>query len=148
MTATFATAEWAADLAEQLQDSAPVRTDSVTWVFGPLLLLVEADAGHGFEATALRIDLHEGSIRSVDIVSPDELARSPLAIVGSLARWKSVFDGSLSIVDGLLESKLLMRGDLPTLARHRSLLNGIAAVGGQLDTAWPQEQEPAAATAG
>ena len=148
MSASFASSEWAEQLRAGLQDSAPVRTDSMTWIFGPIVFVVDADAEHGLEATALRLDVHEGSVRGVTVVDPDDAARSPFAIGGSLARWKAIFGGSLSIVDGILESKLRARGDLPTLARHRGLLDAIATVGGALDTSWQDENEPAAATAG
>lgn len=148
MTASFASQEWADLLGSRLQDSAPVRTGSMSWVFGPLMLVVDADAEHGFEATAVRLDLHEGSLRGVTRLSPDEAARAPFAIGGSLARWQAVFAGQLSLVDGILQSKLRMRGDLPTLARHRDLLDAITTAGGELETSWPQEQEPAAASAG
>lgn len=147
MTATFASEPWAASLAEGLQQSAAVRTESMTWVHGPILLVVDADAEHGLDATALRLDLHEGSVRDVRVVDPTGAARAPFAVGGSLARWKAVFGGALSLVDGVLESKLRVRGDLPTLARHRSLLDAIAAVGGELETQWQDEQAPAAAPA-
>lgn len=148
MTATFASPDWARSLATRLEESAAVRTGSVTWVHGPLLLVIDRDEEHGLEPTALRIDLHEGAVRGVDVVHPATARLSPFAIGGSLARWKAVFAGSLPLVDGVLESKLRVRGDLPTLARHRALLDAIAAVGWELDTAWQDEQEPASASAG
>jgi putative sterol carrier protein len=148
MSATFASQEWADSLGAHLLDSASVRTDSITWVYGPLLLVVDADAEHGLEATAIRIDLHEGSVRGVELIDHDDVVRAPFAIGGSLARWKAVFGGELKIVDAILESKLRARGDLPTLVRHRTLLDGIATAGASLTTKWQDEQEPAAAPAG
>jgi putative sterol carrier protein len=148
MSATFASQEWADSFATHLLDSASVRTDSMTWVYGPLLLVVDADAEHGLEATAIRLDQHEGAVRGVEVIDHDDVVRAPFAIGGSLARWKAVFGGQLSIVDGVLESKLRVRGDLPTLVRHRTLLEGIATAGAALATQWQDEQEPAAAPAG
>lgn len=148
MTATFASPDWARSLATRLEESAAVRTGCVTWVHGPLLLVIDGDEEHGLDATALRIHLHEGAVRGVEVADPSAARRSPFAIGGSLARWKAVFGGSLSLVDGVLESKLRVRGDLPTLARHRALLDAIAAAGGELDTTWQDEQEPASASAG
>jgi hypothetical protein len=142
---TFASKDWAESLGSRLQESARVRTESVTWVFGPIAFVIDADAEHGVAATALRLDVHEGSVRSVSTITHAEAARCPFAIGGSLARWKAAFGGSLSIVDGILESKLRSRGDLPTLARHRAMLVAIAATAGELDTAWQDESEPAKA---
>jgi len=148
MSASFASAAWVDSLATALQGSAKVRTESMSWVFGPLLLVVDADAEHGLEATGIRIDLHEGSVDGVTLVSPqDERVLAPFSIGGSLARWKAAFAGSLDLVDAILESKLRVRGDLPTITRHRALLAAIAATGGEVETSWQDEQEPVGATA-
>lgn len=148
MTATFASPDWADRLATSLQDSARVRTESMSWVFGPLLLIVDADDEHGFEATGLLLDLHEGSCRAVASTPASSAPLTPFSISGSLATWKSVSDGTLDVVDAILDSKLRSRGDLPTLARHRALLGAVVATAGGLETTWPQEQEPVAAPAG
>lgn len=148
MIASFASDAWVEQLATRLQESASVRTESMSWVFGPLALVVDADAEHDLEATAIRIDLHEGASRGVTVISPAEASRAPFVLGGSLGRWKSVFDGSLPLVDAVLDSRLRATGDLPTLARHRELLAAIAAAGGSVETAWQDEQEPASASAG
>lgn len=148
MTASFASTAWAEQFATRLQESASVRTESMSWVFGPLAFVVDADPEHGLEATAIRIDLHEGASRGVEIVSAAEGSRAPFVLGGSLARWKSIFDGSLTLVDAVLDSRLRATGDLPTLARHRGLLTAVAAAGGEVETAWQDEQEPASASAG
>lgn len=141
MTASFASQEWANSLGTHLQESATVRTESVTWIFGPIDLVVDGDSEQGTEATAMRLDVHEGSVRSVRVVAADQTGRVPFAIGGSIARWQAVFGGSLDLVDGALEAKLRVRGDLPTLARHRSLLAAITVAGREVATTWP---EPAA----
>ena len=147
MSATFASQEWADSLGVHLNESASVRTESMSWVFGPIMLVVDADEEHGLTRTAVRIDLHEGTVRGVAVAPAENAARVPFAIGGSLARWKAVFGGELPFVDGVLQSRLRVRGDLPTLVRHRGLLDAIAAAGGELATVWQDEQEPAAAQA-
>jgi hypothetical protein len=144
---SFASKDWADSLGSRLQESARVRTDSVTWVHGPIALVVDASAEHGFEATALRVELHEGTIRSVSVIEPAAAVRCPFVIGGSLVHWEAVVGGKLSIVDGILESKLRSRGDLPTLVRHRGLLDAMAATAGELDTTWQHLEEPAGAKA-
>lgn len=144
MTATFASKDWAERLSDRLQESARVRTESMSWIYGPLTLVVDADAEAGLEATALQLDLHEGSVRSVAVVEPANAARSPFAIGGSLARWKAALGGGgLSLVDGVLESKLRVRGDLPTLTRHRALLEAIAGAAAEVETTWPGDDAAA-----
>ncbi len=147
MASSFASQEWATEFGARLQESARVRTESMSWVFGPLVLLVDADGEHGVDATAIRIDLHEGAVRGVEVVRAADAGRSPFVLGGSLARWKAVFAGSPAFVDAVLDSRLRAAGDLPTLARHRDLLAAIAAAGGEVDTTWQDEQAEAAAPA-
>jgi hypothetical protein len=147
MSATFASQEWAASLAGLLREDARVRTESVTWVFGPVLLVVDPDAEHGFDGAALLLDLHEGDLRGISLVELQDEQRMPFAIGGSLARWKAMFGGQLAIIDGILESKLRVRGDLPTLVRHRALLEAITRVGATVATSW-QDEAVEATTAG
>jgi len=148
MSATFASQEWADSLAVHLHDSAAVRTESISWVHGPLLLVIDADVEHGVESVGVRIDLHEGSVRSVTLVPAEDARLCPFAVGGSIARWKAVFvDRSLSLVDGVLESRLRLRGDLPTFARHRGLLDAVAVAAAGIETIWQDELEPAAAPA-
>ncbi|MEO6866543.1 MAG: hypothetical protein ABI200_00820 [Gaiellales bacterium] len=147
MSASFASQAWIDQLNEGLQSAAAVRTESMSWIFGPLLFVVDADEEHGLERTGIRIDLHEGSIRAVELTDGSEEQRVPFAIGGGLARWKATFSTGASIVDQILGSKLRVRGDLPTLGRHRALLAAITSAGGAIETSWQDDQEPANAQA-
>lgn len=138
MTATFASREWADALRTALADSADVRTRSMSWIFGPLRLVVDADEALGMAATAVRLDLHEGSVRGVDVTPAADAAPAPFTIGGSMARWKAIFDGSLDLVDAITDSRLRATGDLPTLARHRDLFAAVAAAGSSVETTWPE----------
>ncbi|MBC7460727.1 MAG: hypothetical protein H7287_05145 [Thermoleophilia bacterium] len=147
MSVTFASQEWADSLAVQLRGDAQVRTESVTWIFGPIVVAIDADPEHGLEATAIRIDVFEGDVQGVELIPADSADRLPFVVGGSLARWKSVFAGQLAIGDGILQSRLRVRGDLPTLTRHRALLDAVARVGASIETTW-QDELVDAATAG
>src|SRR5688572_5311877 len=114
MSSTFASPEWAAELATRLRDDARVRTESVTWVHGPLALVVDPETPDG-TATALRIDLHEGSVGDVDVMEPGAVRLVPFAFGAPVARWQSIVGGELTIYDGILQGGLRARGDLPTV---------------------------------
>lgn len=135
---TFAASDWTSDFAAALDGSADVRTASASWVFGPIVLVVDADPELGTETTAIRLDLHAGTSRGVRTVPPRDASRAPFVLGGSVARWKSIFGSELSIVDAVLDSRLRLAGDLPTIARHRELLDAVAAAGGSVETAWPE----------
>ncbi|MCB0878582.1 MAG: hypothetical protein KDC46_06335 [Thermoleophilia bacterium] len=145
MSASFASSSWADQLGSALSASPTLRSEAADWVFGPVLLVVDADAEHDVAAAALRLDLNAGECRGVSTVPVEDAARNPFVVEGTLARWKSVFGGELSLVDGILDSKLRLSGDLPTVTRHRAMFDALVAAGGELETTWPQDEvaEPA-----
>jgi hypothetical protein len=145
MATAFASKEWVDALGSQLTGDAGVREQAATWVFGPVLLVVDADAEHGVDAAGILLDLHEGEVRRVSSVDPGSAARAPFVFGGTFARWKSVFGGALPMVDGVLQGQLRFRGDLPTITRHRALLDAVATVGAGVATQWQDEQAPAPA---
>lgn len=136
MSATFATPEWADSFATSLRGDAALSTDARTWVHGPITLVVDG-------ATALRVDVHQGEVRSVTSGAPGEVALAPFELRGTVERWKSVLGGAPTIYDAVLQSKLQVRGDLPTLARHRGMLEGIVRSAAAVPTSWPGDDAPA-----
>lgn len=145
MATTFASQAWVDELGSRLTGDVDVRENGATWVFGPVLLVVDADAEHGVDATGILLDVHAGAVRRASIVDPGSAARVPFVFGGSLARWKSVFGGSLPMVDGVLQGQLRFRGDLPTISRHRALLDGIATAAAGVSTQWQDEEAAAPA---
>jgi hypothetical protein len=136
----FASPDWAAQLAAALEQSAAVRTESVTWVHGPVVLEIDADPEHGSAATALRLDLHEGAIRAVEVVRTHGRVTGPFSIGGTPARWRAALQGELHVTDAILDSRLRATGDLPTLVRHRAMFDAIAAAASSIDTTWADQQ--------
>lgn len=141
MSATFASPEWATTLAGNLREDAQLRTDAATWVHGPITLVVDGAADHGFDATAMRIDVHAGDVAGVTSAAPQESTLAPFELCGTLAHWRAVLGGSPTVMDAVLQSKLQVRGDLPTLARHRGMLDGIVRSASAIETVWPDEQD-------
>ncbi len=146
MSAPFASQSWVEALATALEGSARVRTEAGSWVFGPMLLVIDADGEHGFEQAAIVLDLHDGGVRAVELGSVDSARVTPFVLGGSFAHWKAALGGSTDVVGAVLDSKLRFDGDLPTLMRHRPLLAAIAEAAQGIDTEWQDEQaqEPAA----
>lgn len=133
-----ASPEWTKELAGALQKSDDVRTNAATWTHGPIALVVDADEAKSFSGASVVLELRDGSVTAA---AGDRL--TPFGFSGSLDRWQAIFSGSSTMVDAALESKLHVRGDLPTLARHRGLLDAIAQTAGSLTTTWPEVPETA-----
>lgn len=133
-----ASPEWIAELSTALATSAYVRADAGTWTHGPITLTVDADDARSFAGASVVLDPRDGSITAS--AGP---RLTPFGFSGSLDRWNAIFAGSTNMVDAALESKLHVRGDLPSLVRHRGLFDAVAKVAGELTTTWPDKPEPA-----
>lgn len=147
MAISFATSDWADALLAAVRTDSAVRVASVTWIHGPLLLIIDADPKEGMaEPAALKLDVHEGEVRDIRCIGEVDIARTPFVIGGSYKRMKELLTGQLDLVDGILASKLRAKGDLPAIFRHRDLFTALAGATAELDTAWPEPAaEPATA---
>ena len=129
----IASPEWTKQLSSALQSSSDVRAAAATWTHGPIALNVNADEERSFAGATVVLEVRDGSVSAA--VGPQ---LTPFSFSGSLDRWQAVFSGTSTMVDAALESKLHVRGDLPSLQRHRGLLDAIASVAGGLTTTWPE----------
>jgi hypothetical protein len=130
---TVASPEWIAVLAHELKEHAEVRDDARTWTHGPIALIIDADEARSHPGGRVVLEFGNGVVDAG--VEP---ALTPFAFSGSLDRWQAIFSGSETMMDAALQSKLHVRGDLPTLQRHRGLLDAVAKTAGGLETVWPE----------
>jgi hypothetical protein len=148
---TFLSSEWIDQWWGRLRADEGVRSEGASWVHGPLLLVVEAEADTFDRTVGIRIDLHEGEVRDLRVVDTPDAARSPFAIAGPYSRWKGLFaTGTPDLIDLLLGARLRVKGDLPALNVHRPLWSAFFAAAGGADIAFPddvpaQAAEPATA---
>ena len=64
------------------------------------------------------LDLHQGVCREARKVSLEEAQKAPFCITGDYARWKQVIKKELEPVKGMMQGKLKLKGDLPTIVRY------------------------------
>ena len=60
-------------------------------------------------------------------------------IAAPYTRWKDVLHGDLDPVKGMMQGKLKVRGDLPTIIRYVRAANELVRLTGQVDTTFPDE---------
>lgn len=141
----FASTEWIDNLWGTLRRDDAARREGAAWTFGPLVIVIDADAEKGFPApVALQLDLHEGEARDLRAVDPAQAAHSPFVLGGGYLRWKQIFAEGGDVIDTVLQGRIRCKGDLPTLMRHRRLLAAIVAAAGRTATTYPDEVAAAA----
>ena len=61
-------------------------------------------------------------------------------IAAPYTRWKDVVQGDLDPVRGMMQGKLKVRGDLPTIIRYVRAANELVRLTGEVDTTFPDER--------
>ncbi|HEX9123869.1 MAG TPA: SCP2 sterol-binding domain-containing protein [Actinomycetota bacterium] len=116
--AVFPSDEWFAIYVERINSSSEYRESAADW---------EGDVSFVFEAEPDRnvpvdlwgwLDLWHGTCRAGRIVSSEEGERAPYIIRASYSRWKEVLAGNLDPVKGMMQGKLKLQGDLPTIIKY------------------------------
>jgi len=86
------------------------------WTVG---LVVEAEPDKKFpDAKGVFMDLFDGEARSIKMVSASEAGGCDFVITAPYSRWKQVMQKELDPTKGMMQGKLKLKGDLPTIVRY------------------------------
>jgi putative sterol carrier protein len=114
---TYFTPEWAALYEKTIQGDADYREAAKTWE-GTVVLHVEAAPEFGIDFDIyVFMDLWHGECRSIRIVPQEAGEAGDFVITGSLERWTQVAKKELDSTKGMMQGKLKLKGDLPTIVR-------------------------------
>ena len=133
------TSEWASAYKEELNKSDAYKQAGKGWKW-TVGLVVEAEPDKNFpQATGVFMDLFEGEAREIRIVSPEEAKACNFAITASYSRWKDVATEKLDATRGMLQGKLKLKGDLPTIVRYTKASQEMTECTTRIPVEWPDE---------
>jgi len=119
MAILFPSPEWVEEFKKQVNLHPTYKQSASKWEAGPITLVVKAKSEIGLkEDTAILLDLHKGVCRDARVVSIDEGNKSPFVIIGEYDRWKQVIKKELEPIKGMMQGKLKLKGDLPTIVKY------------------------------
>ena len=119
MALTFPSVEWMEEYKKQINASEGYKKAGATWTAGPVALVISAKPEIGInEDFGMWLDLHQGVCREAKKVSLEEAQKTPFCIISDYARWKQVIRKELEPVKGMMQGKLKLKGDLPTIVRY------------------------------
>jgi putative sterol carrier protein len=119
MPSSFPSTEWVEEFKRQINLSEGYKKAGATWIAGPVALIILAKPEVGLSKDfGIWLDLHQGVCRDAKSVSPEEAQKAPFCITGDYARWKQVIKKELEPVKGMMQGKLRLKGDLPTIVRY------------------------------
>ena len=119
MALSFPSVEWMEEYRKQINSSEGYKKAAATWTAGAVALVILAKPEIGIDQDfGLWLDLHQGVCRDAKKVSLEVAQKAPFCITGDYARWKQVIKKELEPVKGMMQGKLKLKGDLPTIVRY------------------------------
>jgi putative sterol carrier protein len=116
--AIFPTDEWFELYAQRINASREYREAAADWE-GDVSFVFEAEPDKNVPSDTWGwLDLWHGECREGRIVPPEEGAKARYIIRAPYTRWKEVLAGDLDPVKGMMQGKLKLQGDLPTIIRY------------------------------
>ena len=128
----FPTEEWVSQYKDAINSNPEYRTGAADWTHGVVALVCKALPPQLPDDVGIWLDLDRGVCRDARLVSVEEALQAPFCITGEYARWKQVIRKELDPIKGMMQGKLKLKGDLPTIVRavkaSQELVNSSAMV--------------------
>jgi putative sterol carrier protein len=135
----FATDEWFQDLIERINGSSQYREAAESWE-GDVAFVVEAEPDKGVADDVWGLlDLWHGTCRGGGVVDAERGGAARYLIRAPYSRWKEVVRGQLDPIQGMMQGKLKLRGDLPTIIRYVRAASEMVRLAGDVRTTFPDE---------
>ena len=139
MSIPFFSDEWVSAYKDAINGSAAYKTAAADWTYGVVALICKALPPAFPRDTGIWLDLDRGVCRDAKVVGVDEAAKAPFCITGDYARWKQVLRKELEPIKGMMQGKLKLKGDLPTIVRAVKAAQELVNSAGNLDTLFHDE---------
>ena len=138
----FPSEEWLAEYVEVINASPEYADAAATWE-GDVVFVYEKEPDKNVpEDLYAWLDLWHGKCRSAaKLEGPDDpkAQAAKFTISAPYSRWKSVVKKELDPVKGMMQGKIKLKGDLPTIVRYVKASNVLVDLTGKVDTQFPDE---------
>ena len=139
MTVAAFSSEWALAFKDEINKSPVYKQAGKGWKW-TVGLVVEAEPDKKFpDAKGIVMDLFEGEARDVRVGSASDAQACDFVISGSYSRWKQVALKELDATRGMLQGKLKLKGDLPTVVRYTKASQELTECTTRVPVTWPDE---------
>jgi putative sterol carrier protein len=138
------TPEWVSEFEKLIQNDADYKEAAKTWEGSVVIhILPKPEIGLDIDLYIF-MDLWHGDCRFVRIVPPDVGEAGDFVITGEYERWKQVMKKELDTVKGMMQGKLKLKGDLPTIVRAVKAAVRLTDLSAMVETTFPDEAGPEA----
>jgi putative sterol carrier protein len=139
---TYLTPEWVAIFEKAIQKDEVYKQAAKGWK-GSVVLHVQAAPQVGLDIDLhVLLDLEDGECRKARIVPPEAGEGGDFVITGTAERWMQVGRGELDTVKGMMQGKLKLKGDLPTIVRYVKASIRLTELSSMVGGRFPDELSP------
>ena len=137
--AVFPSEEWLKEYVERINTSPAYKEAAATWE-GDVAYVIEAEPDKGVPETVWAwLDLWHGECREGKFITPEEGEKAQFLIRAPYSRWKEVIKKELDPIKGMMQGKLKLKGDLPTIVRYVKASNELVNLAQTVPTEFPDE---------
>jgi putative sterol carrier protein len=137
--ARFPSEEWLREYVQRINGNESYRATAETWE-GDIAYVIEAEPDKGVpEDVWAWLDLWHGECREGRIVSAGEGEKARFVIRAPYSRWKEVIKKELDPVKGMMQGKLKLKGDLPTIVKYVKAANELVNTAQTVPTEFADE---------
>jgi putative sterol carrier protein len=109
--------EWVLAYERIVQGDADYKEAAKTWEGTVVIHILPAPEAGMDDDVYLFMDLWHGDCRFIRIVPTEVGESADFVITGDFSRWKAVMAKELDTIKGMMQGKLKLKGDLPTIVR-------------------------------
>ena len=134
MTLQFPSDEWIKALSRQLNDSESYERSAKNWE-GDFVFVVEPDEAYD-DTAHLFLGLYHGQSIGAEMLSGADGSEAEFVIRAPFSTWRSVIEGKLNPIQGMMMRKLKLEGDLKKIMRYPKAASEIVSCCAQIPTGW------------
>jgi len=140
MGVKFPSEEWIREYQKAINTSEDYKKSGANWTAGPVCLTITANPSIGIEKdVGIWLGLNMGVCEEIKMVTQEESQKAPFIITGDYSRWKQVVLGELDPIQGMMQGKLKLKGDLPTIVRFVKASQDLVECASKVDTQFIDE---------
>jgi putative sterol carrier protein len=133
----FPTEAWFQALVSLINASDEYREAAADWE-GDIAFLVEAEPDRGLAADVWGLlDLWHGACRGGGVIDAERGRDAAYVLRAPYSRWREVVTGELDPIKAMMQGKLKVQGDLPTIVRQVRAANELVELTQQIPTEFP-----------
>lgn len=125
---------------DEINKSPGYRAAAAKWE-GAIVMVVTAEPDRNLhEDWAMYLDLYHGECRDAKRVPDAAGSHAPYTLTAPLSRWEQVVKKELDPVKGMVQGKLKLKGDLPTIVRYVKAAQELVECATRVDVVFPDQQ--------